>query len=260
MNKKLIITGSVVVFLLLFSSCTGGLLADMERISSDPVVAVPGVVSFVDELTIEISWDSDPGADRYVLYKAEDAVSPVYEIFYQGSDLCVTDTDVTGEHRYLYTLGKLRGRELFGPSDPVMGVGSSVIRDSLEENDTKDSATALVWDLDANLYYYRSNDGEVSQDYDWYSISVPPRRRAMIIVTQDGLGSGADSWMNYYLEGHSTETIVNSNAISIGNYSYAEETFYFLISPNSSEFIANPSLGGGSLINYRISLNSIESL
>ncbi len=257
MKRKFLITGSV---LLLLFSCTEGLLIDMERISSDPVVEVPRVVSFVEELTLEIAWDSDPGADKYILYKAEDALVPVYEILYQGTELSVTDTDITGEHRYLYALGKVRGTVLFGPSDPVLGIGSSVIRDSLEGNNTKDKATSLVWDLDANIYYYRSNDGEVIEDYDWYSISVPPRRKAMIIVTQNGLGSGSDSWMNYYLEGHVTETIVNSNAISVENYSYEEKPFYFLISPNSSEFIGNPALGGGGLINYRISLNSIESL
>ena len=82
----------------------------------------------------------------------------------------------------------------------------------------------------------------------------------MIVVTQDGLGSGADSWMEYYLEGHVTETIINSNAIPVENYSYDEKTFYFLISPKSSEFIGEPTLGGGGLINYRVSLNSIQSL
>lgn len=250
----------IVVLSLVLLSCSEGLLSDMLRVNTDPVVELPSVVSFEKEETIEISWNADPGADEYILFRAEDVLLPVYEIIYQGTSLSLTDTDITGEHRYLYTLGKVRGTLLFGPSDPILGVGSNVIQDNLEGNNVKEMAAKLVWDLDANLYYYRSNNGEEIEDYDWYFVTVPPRRKAMIIVTQSGIGSGADSWMEYYLEGHVTETIVNSNAIPIENYSYEEKTFYFLISPNSSEFIGDPTLGGGGLINYRVSLNSIQSL
>ena len=250
----------IVALSLVMLSCSEGLLSDMLRVNTDPVVELPSVVSFEKEETIEISWNADSGADEYILFRAEDALLPVYEIIYQGTGLSLTDTDITGEHRYLYTLGKVRGTLLFGPSDPILGVGSNVIQDKLEGNNVKEMAAKLVWDLDANLYFYRSNNGEEIEDYDWYFVTVPPRRKTMIIVTQSGIGSGADSWMEYYLEGHVTETIVNSNAIPIENYSYEEKTFYFLISPNSSEFIGDPTLGGGGLINYRVSLNSIQSL
>jgi len=241
-------------------SCSEGLLSDMLRVNTDPVVEEPIVSSFEKEETIEIFWNTDPGADEYILYRAEDSLIPVYEILYQGTSCSLIDTDITGEHRYLYTLGKIRGTVLFGPSDPILGVGSNVIQDKLEGNNIKEKASPLVWDLDANLYYYRSYNDEEIEDMDWYSVSIPPRRKAMIVVTQEGLASGADSWMNFYLEGHVTETIVNSNAISVENYSYEETIFYFLFSPNSSEFIGDPTLGGGGLINYRVSLNSIQSL
>jgi len=138
-----------------------------------------------------------------------------------------------------------------------------VIKDELEANDTKGTATKLVWDLDSNLYYYRSNDGVEIIDYDWYSITVPPRRRAMIVITQSGLATGSDSWMECYLEGHVIAIVVNNNSIAIENTSYNEKTFYFQISPDSSdptEFIGNPAVGGGGFINYKISLNSIQSL
>ncbi len=244
-------------------SCSEGFLVDMMRVIADPVIEDPSVVSFETEGTIYISWVEDPGADEYILYKAEDALTPVYEIIYQGTQLSLTDTDVTGEHRYLYTLSKVRGTSIFGSSDPVLGVGSLVIKDELEDNNTKGTATKLVWDLDANLYYYRSNDGVEIEDLDWYSITVPPRRKAIIVVTQSGLASGANSWMEYYLESNVHRTVVNNDFIPIENTSYDEKTFYFQISPDSSdptEFIGNPAIGGGGLINYKISLNSIQSL
>ena len=170
----------IIVLALPVLSCSEGLLGDMLRVRTDPVVEGPSVVSFGKEQTIEITWKADPGADEYILYKAEDALLPVYEILYQGTDLSLIDTDITAEHRYLYTLGKVRGTVLFGPSDPVMGVGSNVIQDDLEGNNVKEKAAKLVWDLNANLFYYRSNNGEKLEDLDWYSITVPPRRKAMI--------------------------------------------------------------------------------
>jgi hypothetical protein len=257
MKKQFLV---ITILLLFILACSEGLLSNMLRVNTEPVVVVPSVVSFEKEETIEITWNSDPGTDEYILYRAEDALVPVYELLYQGKNLSLSDTDVVGEHRYLYTLGKVRGTVLFGPSIPVLGVGSYVIQDKLEENNVKEKAVILEWDLDANLYYYRSNSGEEIEDFDWYSITVPPRRKAMIVITQSGLGSGTDSWMNYYLEGHVMETIINSNAIPVENYSYETKTFKFLISPKSSEFIGDPTLGGGGLINYKVSLNSIQSL
>jgi len=253
----------IIVFSLIMLSCSEGLLGDMLRITTDPVVEEPSVISFKTEGTNYISWSEDPGADEYILYKAEDSATPIYVIIYQGSSLSYTDTAITDGHRYLYTLSKVRGTAIFGPSDPVLGVGSMVIKDELEDNNTKGTATTLVWDLDANIYYYRSNDGAVIEDFDWYSITVPPRRKAIIVVTQSGLASGANSWMEYYLESNVIKTVVNNDFIPIENTSYEEKTFYFQISPDSSdptEFIGNPAIGGGGLINYKISLNSIQSL
>ena len=129
---------AIIVLALPVLSCSEGLLGDMLRVLTDPVVEGPSVVSFGKEQTIEITWKADPGADEYILYKAEDALLPVYEILYQGTDLSLIDTDITAEHRYLYTLGKVRGTVLFGPSDPVMGVGSNVIQDDLEGNNVKE--------------------------------------------------------------------------------------------------------------------------
>jgi len=253
----------IIVLSYIMLSCSEGLLVDMVRVISDPVIEDPSVVSFKTEGTIYISWAEDPGADKYILYKAEDTTTLVYTNIYQGSGLVFTDTDIADGHRYLYTLSKVRGTVLFGPSNPVLGIGSMVIKDELETNDTKEAATKLLWDLDSNLYYYRSNDGVEIIDYDWYSITIPPRRRAMIVITQSGLATGSDSWMEYYLEGHVIATIVNNNSIAVENTSYTEKTFYFQISPDSSdptEFIGNPAVGGGGLINYKISLNSIQSL
>lgn len=253
--KYLVVAGLTV----LIFSCSQSMLGDLLRVITDPVVENPSVVSFEKEETIEINWDEDSGTDEYILYKAVDAVLPVYEIIYQGTNLSVVDTDAVGGNRYLYTLGKIRGKKLFGPSDPILGVGSMVIEDELEDNDTKETATKLVWNLNANLYYYLSYSGAELEDYDWYYVTVPPRRQANIVVTQEGL-VGLNTWMNLSLEGHMPEIIANNVETPLKNYTYEEKTFYFLISPIPAEFYADPPTAGGSLINYQIFLDSVTGL
>jgi len=256
--KTLVIT--VVSFILL--SCSEGLLGDMLRVIADPVVGIPTVTSFEKEETIEITWNADPGADGYILYRAVDTENPVYEILYQGTDLSVSDTDVINGagNRYLYILGKVRGTKLFGPSDPALGVGSMVIQDELENNDTKGRATRLIWDLDANLYYYLSYSGAEVKDYDWYSVIVPPRKQANIVITQEGLSANENCYISFALESGGVDPIINSIRIPIKNKTYVEKTFYFKISPIPGYFYDDPPTVGGSLINYHIYINSITSL
>lgn len=251
------------VVMILGVSCSNGLLGDMERVVKDPVVSPPEVSSFENGNFLSVAWAQDPGADEYLLYRSADTPSPVYSLVYRGTELSYKDTDVqtggTGG-RYLYTLTKARGTNLFGPSDPVLGVVSGVIPDSSENNDTREKAAELVWDLQSNLYYYRSYSGEELIDHDWYRITVPPRRKAIVVITQNGLNGGESSWMSFALQEHVPETVVSGNSIGINNYSYSEKVFYFLVSPRTEQFVNDPALGGGSFINYTISLYQITGL
>jgi hypothetical protein len=253
----------VIIFLLVpmfFLSCGDGLLVDMTRIADDPVITKVQARSFIDENIIYLDWEEDPAADEYILYKAEDEIVLSYQVIYQGTDTTFVDNDCSDENRYLYTLAKLRGQKLFGPSDPVLGVGSSVCRDELEENNSKDQATTLTWDLVANIYFYRDWLDNELEDLDWYCVTIPPRRIAYIVVTQAGQATGDVTRMMFYLEGSSPTPVYNNTAQPIPNYSYSEKIFYFLISPKSDDFLYDPTLAGGSLIGYTISLDSITSM
>ena len=257
MRLRVIISLLVPMF---FLSCGDGLLVDMTRIADDPVITKVQAKSFIDENIIYLNWEEDPAADEYILYRAEDNIVHSYQVIYQGNDISFVDTDCSDENRYLYTLAKLRGQKIFGPSNPVLGVGSNVCRDELEENNSKDQATILTWDLVANIYFYRDWLDNELEDLDWYSVTIPPRRIANIVVTQAGQATGDVTYMMFYLEGSNPTPLLNNTAQPIPNYSYSEKKFYFLISPNSAEFISDPTLAGGSLIGYTISLNSITSL
>lgn len=252
---------SAVVFTLLFLvSCSQGLLSDLSRVITDPVVKAPKVVSFTNDDSVTVSWDKDPGADEYLLYRARDVIVPVYDLVYRGRELTYEDTDTTAGYRYLYTLTKVRGTKLFGASDAALGVVSGVVLDSLEDNNTKDKASHLEWDLQSNLYYYQSYGNEKLIDYDWYSVTVPPMKKAIIVITQDGLAGGAASWMTYALEGEPPVTVTNGGGREIPNPTYGEKTFYFRISPRASEFVSDLTQGGGSFISYTVSLNQITGL
>ena len=245
----------------LTSACQAGLLQDMSRSLGDPTVVVPSATSFVRENIVDVSWPQDANADLYILQRALDNASPSYSTVYSGTDTQYQDTNCTDQGRYLYRLTKTRGTKSFGPSDVVMGVASAVSKDSLEPNDLESQATSLTSTLAANLYYYSSvfqQNGApmVTQDVDWYSVSVPPHRKANIVVTQDGLqGGSTNTWMYFYLKGNVPSQIVNNSPIVITNYSdSATMAFLFKIYPIPSSFAVN---GGGSLITYTVSLNSI---
>jgi len=253
----------VVGLALLVASCGNGLLDELSRSFGDPDVQAPRISSFVTENVVEVSWSQDPNADEYVLQRALDNASPNYETVFVGTGTHYTDTSVTDQGRYLYRLSSTRGSKSFGPSEAVMGVASSVSRDTLEPNDWEAEATPLVSTWAANLYYYSSVAQQggaplVQQDVDWYSVSVPPHRQANVVVTQDGLAGGSqNTWMFFYLKGANPVQIVNSNAIPVTNYSSSSSaTFLFKISPLPSSFTVS---GGGSLITYTVSLNSITS-
>jgi len=257
---KILLSAVVVV---LWVSCSNGLLGDMERVLKDPVVSPPEVGSFENGNFLTVAWANDPGADEYLLYRTPDTPVPVYSLVYRGTELSYKDTGVQSEEtggRYLYTLTKARGTQLFGPSDPVLGVVSGVIPDSNEDNDTLEKATELVWDLQSNLYYYRSYSGEELIDHDWYSITIPPMRRAIVVITQNGLINNESSWMSFALVENVPQTVVSGDSIGIDNSSYSEKTFYFLVSPRPAKFINDPSQGGGSFINYTVSLYQITQI
>ncbi len=258
MRKRFITAAAVTVCFIV--SCGGGMLPDLKRVLEDPVVESPFVDSFAEEGVIKISWSKDYGADEYVLLRAEDTALPAYEAVFRGVRLCYDDSEVVTGRRYLYALSKIRGEKIFGPSEAVLGAESGIVLDEYEDNGTKEKATLLEWDIQSNLYYYQSYGEEKTEDYDWYRVEVPPRRKAVIVVTQSGISSGGSSWITFYLEGNNPFTVTSGNAVEIPNYMYESRMFYFCISPRVSGFINDPAKGGGGFITYTVSLSQITGI
>ena len=262
MNKA----GAIFIFpLVLAGGCSQGLLPELDRVDSDPVVSAPRVRSFATELCIEVDWEEDAAADEYLLERAEDTLLDLFKPVYRGQKQAYLDTSCQDQGRYLYRLRKLRGSRDFGPSEPILGIASDTCHDELEPNDVESQATSLTYDRYANLFFYRATPGlypgAVVQDTDWYTVEVPPRRIANIRITQAGLAPGSQyTFLNFYLKGMSPQRVVNNDLIQIPNPSNMEKNFAFKLFPNPDNFILEATLGGGTLIDYSVSLHSIVNL
>ncbi|HUW42518.1 MAG TPA: hypothetical protein VMV90_16050 [Rectinemataceae bacterium] len=264
MSERSFAFGVSAVAALCSVSCGAGLLSDMGRSLEDPRLAAPSVASFADEHRIEVSWAADANADLCVLERAPDAAVPSWETIYRGIGTRYADTKCSDQGRYLYRLTELRGERSFGPSEAVPGVASATCRDALEPDDEESEATPLASTLAANLFYYsfafRPNGLPIIvQDLDWYAVTVPPNRTANLVVTQlsPALAGGSTStWMYLYRKGMNPQQIVNNQAIPFTNYSNAAATFLFKIYPVPANF---PADGGGAVVDYTVSLDSITN-
>jgi hypothetical protein len=243
--------------------CGAGPLDTILRSSDDPKVVAPRVVSFAAENRISVSWPSDPCADEYVLEEASGSVSsPTYSVVYRGTSSAYEEGNCADQSLHLYRLTKMRGSRGFGPSEAVLGVGSAVTEDAQEPNDSDAEATDLGFEKSANLYYYNSYEGIELRDADWYSISVPPRMIAYVIVeqTMPALAGNGPTWMRLYMKGQVSTPIDNGVLIPLTNYSYATQTIKFEVYPEPAYFLGSGGPEGGSLINYKVWLAQIASI
>ena len=241
-------------------SCGTGLLSDMERLDEDPKVSNPDVESFVSPNLITVTWGVDEAADEYLLTRAAGENDPLSWVeVYRGDDLRWIEEAVGNERLNLYQLYKVRGSELFGPSESVLGVGSDICRDTHEPNDVIATATELEADLESNLWYFAATNGKESVDVDWYSVLLPPRRQAVIVVTDETNTSSTYNFMSWSTPSKSEDDIVSGQSFSIQNHEYESAVVYFRVSPNEQTFRTNMAGYGGKVISYTVSLDQITN-
>jgi hypothetical protein len=262
-TSRLSLAVSAIALALAAASCGEGPLEAMERSDADPEIVAPSVVSFAAERSIGLSWPEDPNADEYLVEEASGSeASPSYSVAYRGSRASFREDGCADQSLHLYRLVKLRGEREFGPSEPALGVGSVTCRDCWEPNDAESQATGLGYQKEANLYYYRSCGGLEVQDLDWYSIEVPPRMVAYLVVeqTMPKLSGSAPTWMLLAREGQVPVPIENGVLIALTNYAYESKALRFEIYPRAADFIGSGGPQGGSLIDYTVRLERIDGL
>jgi hypothetical protein len=245
------------------ASCGEGSLETMQRSEDDPTIVAPTVASFAVERRISLSWPEDSCADEYIVESASGSVgSPIYSTAYRGKSALYQEDGCADQSLHLYRLTKVRGERNFGPSDSVLGVGSVTRQDAWEPNDVDSLATDLGYEKDANLYYFRSYGGVEVQDVDWYSIVVPPRMVAYVVVeqTMPKLSGTTTTWMRFAMKGQVSTPINDGVLIPLTNYAYGAQTIAFEIFPEAADFIGSGGPQGGNLIDYTVRVDRIDGI
>jgi hypothetical protein len=252
--KKIIACIPMIVLLL---SCTNDLFDELDRNLILPAVSMPAVSSFVVENQVLVDWEADAGADSYRLYRDYTAGGAFTTIIYEGSGLAFTDDDVADGIRYYYKLSKLKGLKEFDKSAAVMGVGSAVIRDRFEGNDTKTEAAEFVNTIDANIYFYRDSSGNALEDRDWYRVDIGPRQYMTIRITL--VSNLSDGDITFGLEEAGPVGIISNNTYEIHNTDYTAGRFYFAIAVDKDAYLGGSGATGGRLGFYRIQFVQINN-
>jgi hypothetical protein len=216
-------------------------------------------------LAIDVSWPKDSGAEEYVLMRAPDADIPMFSQVYRGTGLRYDDRSCEDQERYLYILWKVRGDEVFGPSNPVLGFASAVTKDEYEPNNAKVQATVLTFENNANVPYFQSEFGSISTDYDWYAVDVPGRMRAILQVTQTAptpseVGGELMTRLKYSVDEYLVERARQNGDIFLENTSVSAKRMYIQLYTTALEALDAPGEGGGIVISYKVKLVRIEAL
>jgi len=253
-RKIMLVIASVVISVLLFG-CDSQIYEALSRGIEDPFVEKPLVRSFLKEKSISISWQKDKGADSYILERADDSVAPLlYKEIYRGKEFSYEDKEVEDEKLYMYRLYKQRGEKSGWVSAPALGVGSLICRDEHESNDREEEATWIGPMRISNLYYYKSHDGQVVADEDWYYVKVTAHTIATIVLEdyQAGSALAATHFKIIVKGGGHASQIINNTGIDLINPDNEEKKIYFKIIADESRFVTSPTQTGGAIIQYQI--------
>jgi fibronectin type 3 domain-containing protein len=241
---------------LLVLSCSVGLYDRLNTNAISPVVTEPTVKSFELEHAVQIEWDNDAGADRYLLYRDTDPAGSFTSVVYQGTETGFIDTDISDETFYYYKLAKVRGKKEFPKSEAVLGLSGSIQRDRHESNNTSDSTGVLGDITQANIFHYSDlYDNEVI-DRDWFYVSLEPRRSMLIVfdevkngITGEAL---AEDELKFNIKEGELHNVYNGVSYWLDNYSYEEKIIYFQVSVNKKTF-------GNKIATYRIRIDQIKN-
>ena len=239
----------------LFISCENPTFALLTRSTNDPFFDVPAVNSFRTEKRIYVSWQQDEGTDIYVLMRAVDDSYKIYKQVYRGENCFYTDTDIEVSQRYLYRLDKIRGKKYFKGNKNGYGVYSNLINDEYEDNNVIERATYLEYACLANIYCYRFTDGNYLEDEDWYTVRIPPRRQAQIVINEADLSTGQP--VSFYVSNPMVQSDIKPNqniSFDIKNTSEKTKSIAFKVYPDRSKF------SGGMIKSYEIRLERIVNL
>ena len=239
--------------LLIFSGCGNGIYEIVARDQGDPDTFYLKVESFSEENVIRCSWAKDERSDKYIVMRSEDREPLYFEKVYEGEGTRYEDAVLKEDTRYLYRLDKVRGKKGFTGKTHYMGIYSKQVKDVYEPKDKKENAVLLESDKQANVYYYRSTEGTILEDEDWYKVRVPARRQAKITIIYDAVNQPFIITKPYNGE---EERPATNSAVEIKNNTDGEKELRFKISLDKNIVVSGSA--GGVYYSYTLRLLSIE--
>lgn len=257
MIKKIIFLLIIFLSAIGFPSCVNQLAESFLRTYDDPFYDVVLADSLTKEKTIYLSWNADNASDSFYLMRSLDQKKLIFDCIYEGKQTHYEDTALDDYNCYVYRLDKKRGTKLFSGKDFSYGFSSDVRNDRSENNDTKENATFLEYDLVCNLPCIKFITKDFTQiDEDWFYVVVPPRRKAEIVINQmSPFPSSSITTLCYMIPSEKTRSVIQDVAFQICNSSYETQKMYFKISPTTTGLF---QMGKSfTSIEYKISLNQI---
>ena len=253
MKRSVIAAALIVCSIVIYGGCGSGIYGIIARDQGDPDTFYLNVDSFSEENVIRCSWAKDERSDRYIVMRSEDREPLRFEKVYEGEGTRYEDAVLKEDTRYLYRLDKVRGKKDFKGKSHYMGIYSKQVKDVYEPNDKKENAVLLESDKQANVYYYRSTEGTILEDEDWYKIRVPARRQAKIMIIYDVVNQPFVITKPYNGE---EERPATNSAVEIKNDTDYEKELRFKISLDKNIVVSGSA--GGTCYRYTLRLLSIE--
>lgn len=244
----------------LFFSCYNGAFDDvLFRTTSDPFYDTPEADSLTLEHTVYLTWQADEACDEFLLMRSSDATLLSFECIYRGKGTNYTDTSLPDGQLYIYRLDKIRGKKCFTGNTYAYGFSSDCRKDEYEGNDTQQNSTLLEYDRICNLPCITYNtQSKTFLDEDWFSLSIPPRRTAEIVISQANLSGNASAGsatnLMVQVPGSSGNPVSHLTAFQIENPAYETKTYYFKVYPNTTGLFSSERIF---VIEYTVSLNQI---
>ena len=253
MRRSVVAAALIVGSIVIYGGCGNGIYGIVARDQGDPDTFYLNVDSFSEENVIRCSWAKDERCDRYIVMRSEDREPLHFEKVYEGERTTYEDAVLKEDTRYLYRLDKVRGKRGFKGKTHYMGIYSKQVKDVYEPNDKKENAVRLENDKQANVYYYRSTEGTILEDEDWYKVRVPARRQAKITIIYDGANKPFIITKPYNGE---QERPATNGAVVIKNDMDYEKELRFKISLDKNIVVSGSA--GGAYYPYTLRLLSIE--
>jgi hypothetical protein len=238
-------------------SCTSSLYDSLGMKDIYPDSKAPVAASFAVENGVSLSWQADPAADSYRVYRDTAPDGDFTLKVYEGEGLSFTDTGLTADQFYYYKLSKLQGWKEFGKSAAVAAYVSQVRRDSYEDNDSRERATLLKNPVSCSIWYFQDAYQNSVSDTDWFYIDVEAgMNQTAAFENFSNIGNGD---LLYSVNGDNPKTVISEQEVSLTNKEQKTQRFYIQVYPSKSKFAGDPGLPGGKFASYtlkRISLTS----